>query len=66
MKGHLVFMLQHEYKTGVAGLFQYVKNQHPSYWRKYGKQWDKKFSEAEITFKVRIDKTDFGTKGSSQ
>ncbi|MGG4491947.1 Ger(x)C family spore germination protein [Metabacillus idriensis] len=62
----LIYKLQHDYKTGVAGLYQYVKNQHPAYWRKYGKQWDEKFSESEITYNVRIDKMDFGTKGSSQ
>ncbi|MGE7186595.1 Ger(x)C family spore germination C-terminal domain-containing protein [Peribacillus sp. NPDC006672] len=46
----IVDKLQHEYKTGVAGLFQYVENQHPEFWEKHKQKWDGIFSKADINY----------------
>ncbi|PJN88750.1 Ger(x)C family spore germination protein [Bacillus sp. mrc49] len=59
----VVWKLQHQYKTGVAGLFRYVENQHPEYWEKNKKNWDKIFSDADINYQIDLDIIDFGSKG---
>ncbi|WP_172460206.1 Ger(x)C family spore germination protein [Priestia endophytica] len=61
----IIHKLQTKYKTGVAGLYQYVQIQHPKYWKKHSKEWGKEFSEAEINYDVNIEVIDFGTKGST-
>ncbi|MFE4130555.1 Ger(x)C family spore germination protein [Peribacillus sp. YIM B13482] len=59
----IVDKLQHEYKTGVAGLFLYVENQHPKFWEKHKQKWDEIFSKADINYQVDIRIIDFGSKG---
>jgi spore germination protein AC len=44
----IVYKLQHEYKTGVAGFYRYVENQHPKFWEKNKQKWDEVFSKADI------------------
>lgn len=59
----VVWKLQHQYKTGVAGLFRYVENQHPEYWEKNKENWDKIFSDADINYQIDLEIIDFGSKG---
>ncbi|WCM17463.1 Ger(x)C family spore germination protein [Priestia filamentosa] len=61
----IIHKLQTKYKTGVAGLYQYVQIQNPKYWKKHNKEWGEKFSEAEINYDINIEVIDFGTKGST-
>ncbi|MGG0791180.1 Ger(x)C family spore germination protein [Peribacillus simplex] len=44
----IVYKLQHEYKTGVAGFYRYLENQHPKFWGKNKQKWDEVFSKADI------------------
>ncbi|MCY9004484.1 Ger(x)C family spore germination protein [Peribacillus frigoritolerans] len=59
----VVYKLQHEYKTGVAGLYRYVENQHPKFWEKNKQKWDEIFSKADINYEVDLRIIDFGSKG---
>ncbi|WP_249597991.1 Ger(x)C family spore germination protein [Peribacillus frigoritolerans] len=59
----IVDKLQHEYKTGVAGLYRYVENQHPKFWEKNKQKWDEIFSKADINYEVNLRIVDFGSKG---
>ena len=58
--------LQHDYKTGVAGLYRYVENQHPKFWKKNKKKWDEVFSKADINYHIDIRIIDFGSKGGTK
>lgn len=59
----IVYKLQHEYKTGVAGFYRYVENQHPKFWEKNKGKWDEVFSKADINYQVDLRIIDFGSKG---
>ncbi|CAH0162241.1 Spore germination protein A3 [Peribacillus sp. Bi96] len=59
----IVWKLQHKYKTGVAGLYRYVENQHPKFWEKNKNKWDEIFSNADINYQVDLRIIDFGSKG---
>ncbi|WHY59080.1 Ger(x)C family spore germination protein [Peribacillus simplex] len=59
----IVYKLQHEYKTGVAGFYRYAENQHPKFWEKNKQKWDEVFSKADINYEVDIRIIDFGAKG---
>lgn len=59
----IVYKLQKEYKTGVAGLYRYVENQHPKFWEKNKQKWDEIFSKADINYEVDLRIVDFGSKG---
>ncbi|MGE7607038.1 Ger(x)C family spore germination protein [Peribacillus frigoritolerans] len=59
----IVYKLQHEYKTGVAGLYRYVENQHPKFWEENKQKWDEIFSNADINYEVEIRVIDIGSKG---
>ncbi|KON69077.1 hypothetical protein AKG34_09970 [Peribacillus butanolivorans] len=62
----IIGKLQHDYKTGVAGLYRYVENQHPKFWKKNKKKWDEVFSKADINYHIDIRIIDFGSKGGTK
>ncbi|MEN0643600.1 Ger(x)C family spore germination protein [Alkalicoccobacillus gibsonii] len=59
-----IHMLQTEVKSDVAGLSEYVKVQQPDFWTEHKNEWNRYFTEAEISFNVSVTVEDFGTKGS--
>lgn len=59
-----IHMLQTEVKSDVAGLSEYVKVQEPDFWTEHKNEWNRYFTEAEISFNVSVTVEDFGTKGS--
>lgn len=59
-----IHMLQTEVKSDVAGLSEYVKVQQPDFWTEHKNEWNRYFTEAEVSFNVSVTVEDFGTKGS--
>lgn len=61
MMQHLLKRMQSKYKVEVAGFGEALRIQHPKVWRRVKDQWDEKFSEATVSFKINMDIIDFGS-----
>ncbi|MBM0064853.1 Ger(x)C family spore germination protein [Alkalicoccobacillus gibsonii] len=56
--------LQTEIQADVIGFSEYVKVQQPDFWKEHKEEWNRYFSESDISFSVSVTAEDFGTKGS--
>ncbi|WYP28408.1 Ger(x)C family spore germination protein [Alkalihalobacillus sp. FSL W8-0930] len=61
-----IHKLQTEIKADATTLSEYMRVQQPDFWEKHKKDWNRYFSEADISFSVSVTVEDFGTKGSTK
>jgi spore germination protein len=57
----IIHKLQEIYHVDVAGFGNELRIEHPMVWKKVKKDWDKTFSQSEITYDVDLKITDYGS-----
>ncbi|MBV7507805.1 Ger(x)C family spore germination protein [Bacillus sp. sid0103] len=57
--------VQNEYGLDIFGFGEVIHRKNPKKWKSLKNDWDKKFSEAEITVKADVKITDIGMNGPS-
>ncbi|MFD0616935.1 Ger(x)C family spore germination protein [Paenibacillus sp. GCM10027629] len=57
----MLHRIQKEYRADVIGLDQYVRIYYPRTWEKIKKDWDDKFANASIRYRVKVKIKEFGT-----
>jgi spore germination protein AC len=62
----IITKLQKELKSDAPGFFQYIRTQHPKFYKENKNNMDELFSNAAINFKVDINIMDFGAKGATK
>ncbi|WP_259344290.1 Ger(x)C family spore germination C-terminal domain-containing protein [Priestia flexa] len=57
--------LQSDYEADAPEFREYVRINHPAFWKKHRKEWDTIFSNSTIDYHVDVTIEDFGAKTDS-
>lgn len=61
----IVQKLQNDYQADAIEFREYVRINHPSFWKKHRKEWDTIFSNSTIDYHINVTIEDFGAKTDS-